>query len=133
MLLDCEPGKQQVCMQALELWQSITGVSGNALRSPHAEAFYRRLDWQHVLGWPAEWPSAPAYYKEYITLKQRHPEKLIGHRTNPNLPYWFVGVDAVIVTELLDRKGEGSSLECVPISEKAGSRSTFSEPKHDSH
>lgn len=102
-------------MQVLALWQSVTGHEGVALRSPHAIAFNKRLDWQHVLGWPGH-RSHPANYDEYIQLKRKHPDKLIGHRSNASQPYWFIGVDAVIISELLDSKGEALSLECVPHS-----------------
>lgn len=102
-------------MQVLDLWQSITGEKGVGLRSPHAIAFNQRLDWHHVLGWPSHRP-APNSYDDYIQLKQQYPDKLIGHRTSSGQPYWFVGVDAVIVSEILDSKGEALSLECVLLS-----------------
>lgn len=114
----------QLMMQALELWQSITGVSGKALLSPHAVAFEKRLDWQHVLGWPSHRP-APPNYDEYIKLKLQNPARLIGFRTNSSQPYWFVGVDAVIVSELLDSKGEALSLECVLIIQSLGTLSDY--------
>lgn len=102
-------------MQALILWQAITGESGLALSSPHAIAFSKRLDWHHILGWPSHRPP-PVNYDVYMKLKQQYPDKLIGHRASSSQPYWFVGVDAVIVTELMDSKGEALSLVCVPFS-----------------
>lgn len=108
----------QLVMQALALWQAITGESGQALRSPHAIAFCKRLDWHHILGWPSHQPP-PVNYDEYIKLKLQHPDKLIGHRTSSSQPYWFVGVDAVIVSELMESKGEAVSLACAPLREMA--------------
>jgi len=48
-----------------------------------------------------------------VGLRSPH---VIGHRTSSGQPYWFVGVDAVIVSEILDSKGEALSHECVLLS-----------------
>eukprot|EP00892_Ulva_mutabilis_P006485 jgi/Ulvmu1/4208/UM019_0187.1 len=111
-LTDADPthSSGRMPVDVLLHWQSVTGVDGAALQSPHSIAFNKRLDWQHVLGWPSHRPQ-PANYDEYMRLKKDHPGKLIGHRTNDSQPYWFIGVDAVILSEVLDSKGESLSLE----------------------
>lgn len=100
--------------QALQAWQAITGPNGSALRSPHAQSFYARTDWGHVLGWPPH-KAAPTNYTEFLHYKRAHPDKLIALRRNARQPFTVVGCDAVIVAELLELKGENMAGKCVPV------------------
>ena len=98
-------------MQALQAWRAITGSNGTALRSPHAQSFYARTDWEHVLGWPPHKPS-PTNYADFLRYKRAHPDKIVALRRNARQPFSVVGCDAVIVAELLELKGENMAGKC---------------------
>lgn len=97
--------------QAAQLWESITGPHGSALASPHAVAFYRRLDWSHVLGWPRHRASG-ANYSDVLRFKLAHPARLVALRLTARQPFSLLGVDAVVATELLQVKGEHLATKC---------------------
>jgi hypothetical protein len=108
-----------MCAQVLSAWEAITGPQGTALQSPHAQAFYARVDWQHVLGWPPERP-APPYYQEYLQRKITHSDKIIALRLNQRpstsqRAFYVIGCDAVLVAELLEIKGENMLGKCVLV------------------
>ena len=93
------------------MWKSITGADGMALRSPHAVAFYNSVDWAHCLGW-APHRAAPANYAAFLRYKLQHPSKIVALRLNRRQHFSVVGVDAVIVTELLELKGDLLASKC---------------------
>lgn len=91
----------------LQGWQTVLGVDGTRLQNPHARLLYARIagHLQHVLAWPPHLPGAPPHYAVHLETKTRFPGSLVAVRTKDH--YAFVGVDAVIVCEKLDLKGEG--------------------------
>ena len=99
-------------LQAALLWQGVTGTDGRSLRSPHAAAFYTTLDWSHCLGWPPHKPT-PTNYATFLRHKQAHAQKIIAVRLNWRQHFSVIGVDAVIVTELLELKGDLLAGKCV--------------------
>ena len=98
-------------MQAAALWEGVTGKDGDALRSPHAAAFYATLDWSHCLGWPPHKPT-PTNYATFLKHKQAHAQKIVALRLNQRQQFSVIGVDAVIVTELLELKGDLLAGKC---------------------
>jgi hypothetical protein len=111
MLMSCARSAAWPCLQASDTWTAITGPGGSMLKSLHAAAFHQRLDWSHVLGWPPHQP-APTHYAHFLRLKMQHPSKVILLRLSRRAPFNAVGVDAVIVTELLEVKGEQLAGKC---------------------
>jgi hypothetical protein len=101
-------GPQLCCMQALQEWEAVTGAAGAKLAQPAAQVGYAAVDWKHVLGWPAHRTLPPAYH-ECLQFKRHHPEKLIGYRSSTSQSVQFMGVDAVIVSELLGGSMKASS------------------------
>ena len=105
-----------MCIQAFALWTDFTGASGTALhRSQHASTFFRRLDLTHVLGWPPH-KQQPPNYAEHLRLKAQHPDKLVLLRATQAQPFRALGIDAVIICELLSIKGDQLNGKCALLS-----------------
>lgn len=102
---------KRVLLQAAQLWQGITGPQGSQLTSQHARAFYQRLDWSHVLGWPRH-RTPCANHADALRFKAAHPAKLVALRLTPRQPFSLLGVDALVATELLQIKGEQLATKC---------------------
>lgn len=101
-------------MQALQDWQGLTGVGGDCLTSEKAKSFFAAVDWGHVVGWPQHL-ELPRGYEPILKQKRENPAWLIGHRCKDNQSTLdFIGVDAVVVSELLDRKLSVGAAGCAP-------------------